>query len=113
MSRNNRRNGRLELKLNLSPPVRGDSSRQVMHRVEQEEEDDDSSSPSSCVSSENEQGSPEAASMVLAACPRCFMYVMLSEADPRCPKCKRPVILDFLRDNTGNNGNNGNNNRRG
>ncbi|KAJ4814075.1 E3 ubiquitin-protein ligase [Rhynchospora pubera] len=111
MSRNNRRNGRLELKLNLSPPVRGDSSRR-MHRVEQEEEED-SSSPSSCVSSENEQGSPEAASMVLAACPCCFMYVMLSEADPRCPQCKRPVILDFLRGNGGNNGNNGNNSRRG
>uniref|UniRef100_A0A0A9U842 GIR1-like zinc ribbon domain-containing protein n=1 Tax=Arundo donax TaxID=35708 RepID=A0A0A9U842_ARUDO len=35
--------------------------------------------------------------MVLAACPRCLMYVMLSEADPRCPRCRSPVLLDFLR----------------
>jgi len=34
--------------------------------------------------------------MVLAACPRCLMYVMLSEADPRCPRCRSPVLLDFL-----------------
>ncbi|KAJ3675124.1 hypothetical protein LUZ60_004166 [Juncus effusus] len=104
MSRNNRRNTRLDLKLNLSPPMRGDSSSRMIQTHTTEEAD--SSSPSSCVSSENEQGSPEATSMVLAACPRCFMYVMLSEDDPRCPKCKHPVLLNFLR------GNGNNNNRR-
>ncbi|MQM08110.1 hypothetical protein Taro_040959 [Colocasia esculenta] len=61
-----------------------------------------SSSPSSCLSSETDQGrppsSPEATSMVLVGCPRCLMYVMLSEDDPRCPKCKSTVLLDFLRD---------------
>ncbi|KAK8970217.1 hypothetical protein KSP40_PGU008429 [Platanthera guangdongensis] len=62
--------------------------------------------PSSCVSSEGEQGlrcsnSPEGGttSMVLAGCPRCLMYVMLSEDDPKCPKCKSTVLLDFLHDN--------------
>ncbi|CAD6333686.1 unnamed protein product [Miscanthus lutarioriparius] len=55
------------------------------------------SPPSSCVSSE---GSPEAgagagAPMILAGCPRCMMYVMLSREDPRCPKCHSTVLLDF------------------
>ncbi|AQK86228.1 hypothetical protein Zm00014a_006169 [Zea mays] len=56
------------------------------------------SPPSSCVSSE---GSPEAgaggagAPMILAGCPRCMMYVMLSREDPRCPKCYSTVLLDF------------------
>ncbi|KAF8779370.1 hypothetical protein HU200_002637 [Digitaria exilis] len=56
------------------------------------------SPPSSCVSSE---GSPEsggtgaAPSMILAGCPRCMMYVMLSREDPRCPKCHSTVLLDF------------------
>ena len=50
---------------------------------------------SSCVSSE---GSPDAAAgapMVLAGCPRCMMYVMLSREDPRCPRCHSAVLLDF------------------
>lgn len=48
--------------------------------------------------------------MVLAACPRCFIYVMLSEADPRCPKCRSPVILDFLHGcNTNDDGDDRNN----
>ncbi|CAD6263790.1 unnamed protein product [Miscanthus lutarioriparius] len=68
---------------------------------------DEESSPSSCLSSENEHGlqwsnSPEATSMVLAACPRCFIYVMLPQDDPRCPQCKSPVLLDFLQDNNNN-----------
>ncbi|CAN0847314.1 Protein GL2-INTERACTING REPRESSOR 1 [Linum grandiflorum] len=41
--------------------------------------------------------------MVLVGCPRCLMYVMLSEDDPRCPKCKSTVLLDFLHDSTTNN----------
>ncbi|BAH93179.1 protein GL2-INTERACTING REPRESSOR 2 [Oryza sativa Japonica Group] len=59
------------------------------------------SPPSSCVSSE---GSPEAggggggggsSGMILAGCPRCMMYVMLSREDPKCPKCHSTVLLDF------------------
>ncbi|CAI0391374.1 unnamed protein product [Linum tenue] len=41
--------------------------------------------------------------MVLVGCPRCLMYVMLSEDDPKCPKCKSTVLLDFLHDNNNNN----------
>ncbi|XP_020582185.1 uncharacterized protein LOC110025852 isoform X2 [Phalaenopsis equestris] len=61
-----------------------------------------SSPPSSCVSSENEQkqgDSPETKSMVLAGCPRCLIYVMLSEEDPKCPNCKSAVLLDFRHGN--------------
>ncbi|RWW24338.1 hypothetical protein BHE74_00021675 [Ensete ventricosum] len=38
--------------------------------------------------------------MVLAGCPRCLMYVMLPEDDPKCPKCKSAVLLDFFHDTT-------------
>ncbi|KAF7017490.1 hypothetical protein CFC21_030926 [Triticum aestivum] len=55
---------------------------------------------SSCVSSDTEE---EAAAvtkpMVVVGCPQCLMYVMLSgaaEEQPRCPRCKSPVLLHFL-----------------
>ncbi|KAB2087060.1 hypothetical protein ES319_A04G076700v1 [Gossypium barbadense] len=92
-----RRNGpKLELKLNLSPP-------RFNPRVESPSRSatvSPTSPPSSCVSSEMEDdtGSCSEAtttSMVLVGCPRCLMYVMLSEDDP---KCKSTVLLDFLND---------------
>ncbi|KAK4419435.1 protein salt-induced and EIN3/EIL1-dependent 1 [Sesamum alatum] len=93
-----RRNGpRLDLKLNLSPP------RANRPRVESPTRSSTVSPPSSCVSSEQDESStsPEATSMMLVGCPRCLMYVMLAEEDPRCPKCKSTVLLDFVRDNGG------------
>ncbi|KAJ1279402.1 hypothetical protein BS78_04G153600 [Paspalum vaginatum] len=106
MSRGSRGGRGLDLKLHLSPPApaeRGASS----DEEEWSSSTPPSSPPSSCLSSEGErdqhQGhglqwsdSPGATPMVLAACPRCLMYVMLSEADPRCPRCRSPVLLDFL-----------------
>ncbi|OAY84887.1 uncharacterized protein LOC109722857 [Ananas comosus] len=94
---NGARGSKVDLRLNVSPPTRGEASR----RMAVDSDSSSNSSPSSCLSSENEQGlrcsgSPEATSMVLAGCPRCLMYVMLSEEDPKCPKCKSPVLLDFL-----------------
>ncbi|XP_072999092.1 protein GL2-INTERACTING REPRESSOR 1-like [Typha latifolia] len=97
---------KLELRLNLPRATReGPSTRAVAH-------DDDmspssisgtTSPPSSCVSSEDEQkqssSSPEATSMLLVGCPRCLMYVMLCEKDPKCPKCKSTVLVDFQREN--------------
>lgn len=39
----------------------------------------------------NEEGTcvnaPETKAMDLVVCPQCFMYVMLSEDNPKCPKC--------------------------
>ncbi|URE39116.1 hypothetical protein MUK42_05772 [Musa troglodytarum] len=93
-----RRGQKVDLKLNLAtppPPTRGDTSRRAAAATVSDGE----SSPSSCLSSDAD--SPEAtSSMVLAACPRCLMYVMLSEDDARCPKCKSAVLLDFLHDST-------------
>ncbi|KAE8718982.1 putative CCR4-associated factor 1-like protein 11-like [Hibiscus syriacus] len=93
-----RRNGpKLDLKLNLSPPSRnprvGSPSRSATASP--------TSPPSSCVSSEMDidtNSGDTSTSMVLVGCPRCLMYVMLSEDDPKCPKCKSTVLLDFLRD---------------
>ncbi|KZV17378.1 hypothetical protein F511_23061 [Dorcoceras hygrometricum] len=91
---------KLELKLHLSPPrehIRQDVSPNGSISST------DVSSRSSCVSWENSTGenhrystSPEANSMMLVGCPRCLMYVMLMEEDPKCPKCKSTVLLDFL-----------------
>ncbi|KAL6559143.1 hypothetical protein OROHE_006512 [Orobanche hederae] len=97
-----RRNGpKLDLKLNLSPP------RTSRPRVEHPASP--TSPQTSCVSLElNHQeeshrysSSPEATSMMLVGCPRCLMYVMLSEEDPRCPKCKSTVLLDVNHGNSG------------
>ncbi|XP_022983148.1 uncharacterized protein LOC111481787 [Cucurbita maxima] len=95
---------KLDLKLNLSPPrqhpLGSSPSRSATLSP--------TSPPSSCVSLELNQddssaalrysSSPEATSMVLVGCPRCLMYVMLSENEPKCPKCKSSVLLDFLHD---------------
>ncbi|KAG9128982.1 hypothetical protein Leryth_014754 [Lithospermum erythrorhizon] len=94
---------KLELKLNLSPPRRGTSSspRTSVSSMEL-------SPPSSCVSREPSPeddnnmvqcpSSPETTSMMLVGCPRCLMYVMLADEDPKCPKCKSTVLLDFFRE---------------
>lgn len=99
MSRRGSTSPKLELKLNLSPP-RAHSP--IGSPNASESSSNMSMDRGSCVSSEPEhqtmyyQSSPEAKAMVLAGCPRCLMYVMLSDADPKCPKCKSTVLLDFL-----------------
>lgn len=54
---------------------------------------------SSCVSSDAEEEAAVAKPMVVVGCPQCLMYVMLSEEEeqPKCPRCKSPVLLHFLR----------------
>ncbi|XP_059430269.1 protein GL2-INTERACTING REPRESSOR 1-like [Corylus avellana] len=97
---------KLGLELNLSPP-------RVNTPVESPNVSTSSSSldmsvEGSCVSSEPEEStvySPrnlEAQSMMLVGCPRCLMYVMLSDVDPKCPKCKSTVLLDFLKEENTN-----------
>jgi hypothetical protein len=105
MSRNNGKVSKLqELRLSLSSRSRGgaSSANPVVGgggspRRLSSSSSSTASPPSSCVSSE---GSPEAgvvggAPIILAGCPRCMMYVMLSREDPRCPKCHNAVLLDF------------------
>ncbi|KAM7464311.1 hypothetical protein LguiA_032432 [Lonicera macranthoides] len=86
---------KLELKLNLSPPG-------ANRRVDSLGVVSPTSPPTSCLSSElmnlqedKYSSSPETTSMMLVGCPRCLMYVMLSEEDPKCPKCKSTVLLDI------------------
>lgn len=93
---------KLELKLNLSPPG---EHRQMMSPKKAATSSREISPRSSCVSRETSpdgtlgySSSPEAISMMLVGCPRCLMYVMLFEEDPRCPKCKSTVLLNFLHD---------------
>ena len=103
-----RRSGpKLDLKLNLSPP-RANPRAESPTRLAAVSP---TSPPSSCVSSELNQdetlqysNSPEATSMMLVGCPRCLMYVMLAEEDPRCPKCKSTVLLDVFHENTATTG---------
>ncbi|KAA8518485.1 hypothetical protein F0562_015959 [Nyssa sinensis] len=104
MSRKNGNGPKLDLKLNLSPP----RANPQVESPSRSATVSPTSPPSSCVSSELNQddtglrysSSPEATSMMLVGCPRCLMYVMLAEEDPRCPKCKSTVLLDVLHDNT-------------
>ncbi|KAJ6756105.1 hypothetical protein OIU79_028505 [Salix purpurea] len=104
MSRRNGSLPKLDLKLNLSPPR---VNLQGVESPGRSATASPTSPPSSCVSSEMSQddtlrcsSSPEATSMVLVGCPRCLMYVMLSENDPKCPKCKSTWLLGFLHDST-------------
>ncbi|KAK7845168.1 hypothetical protein CFP56_009902 [Quercus suber] len=95
----------LALRLNLSPPRANspDESPRVSTSFSS-----DMSIEGSCVSSEPEEtlqcpSSPDSTSMLLVGCPRCLMYVMLSEVDPKCPKCKSTVLLDFLKEENSKN----------
>jgi hypothetical protein len=102
------RSTRLELQLNLSPPVgmEVDDGGGV-------HDDSDSSSPSSCVSSDGRSssggGSPGGKSpMVIGACTRCLMYCMVAKKDyPTCINCKQPCLVDLLHGEAGGRGGGG------
>ncbi|CAI0398426.1 unnamed protein product, partial [Linum tenue] len=83
----------LDLRLNLSPLPNDDDEESAAAA-----ESMCSSWESSCVSEEEgTTTAPAAARMMVVGCPRCLMYVMLSEVEPKCPKCKSSVLLhDFL-----------------
>ncbi|KAH7541793.1 protein GL2-INTERACTING REPRESSOR 1 [Ziziphus jujuba] len=99
---------KLEMELNLSPPRQNSQDDDVSpwNSSTSEMSSEISVVEGSCVSSETEESSvnvghassnsettPE---MVLVGCPRCLMYVMLSQVDPKCPKCNSKVLLDLL-----------------
>lgn len=39
-----------------------------------------------------------AKAMVLVGCRRCYMYVISSEVDPKCPKCENTVFFDLFKE---------------
>ncbi|KAE8729396.1 RNA-binding protein pno1-like isoform X1 [Hibiscus syriacus] len=90
---------KVELKLELSPPTPGAANQPAaVLSPNASVSSSEMSSGGSCMSSEPPGGpnSYEGTPMMLVGCPRCLMYVMLSEVDPKCPKCKSTVLLDFL-----------------
>ncbi|KAG6478151.1 hypothetical protein ZIOFF_061583 [Zingiber officinale] len=88
-----RRSQRVDLDLKLALPARQDTPR--IAADEHEPPPGQLSSTSSSLSLETQHDSPkEAAPMVLAACPWCLMYVMLSEvASAEVPE---RTSVDFL-----------------
>lgn len=45
---------------------------------------------------EDDGGSAPAGGMMVAACPSCLLYVLISKANPRCPRCESHVPLAFI-----------------
>ncbi|RDX70196.1 hypothetical protein CR513_50582, partial [Mucuna pruriens] len=93
------RSPKAELELNLSPPRTVNTSLTLANPTSEFSNSSSlclySSDQDSCVSSE---GDEEMRAMLLVGCLRCLMYVLFSKDDPnpKCPKCKSTVLLDFL-----------------
>lgn len=94
----------------LGPPRRTVRAADVQQpKSPSSDEETGSASLSSCVSTEGEEEAAaageeeeEVTSMVVVGCPRCFLYVMVAETNPRCPQCKSSNLLN-LQDNALNN----------
>lgn len=94
----------LELKLNIDAP---ENEKKRVLSVSPSVSSSSSSCSPSCVSSErripklmpinkdDDVAELEGECMVLVGCPRCLMYVMASGQDPKCPRCRSSVLLDF------------------
>lgn len=82
---------KLELTLNLSPPRPSGGLGTVLESPATRAKANSFGHPSNLIMQE-----PTVKSMVLVGCPRCLMYVMLSGANPKCPRCKSTVLLAFL-----------------
>lgn len=51
--------------------------------------------PASTITSDGETGEVDA-TMILGACTRCHMYVMLQKQNPRCPRCNSNVLMNLF-----------------
>ncbi|KAG5248136.1 Gb:AAF [Salix suchowensis] len=93
----------LDLELNLSPSRPNPQVQSPMASISSSSSEI-LSAESSCVSSVpadmpvNYPSNLVTTPMLVAGCPRCLMFVMLSEVDPKCPQCKSTALLDFLRE---------------
>lgn len=93
----------LDLELNLSPSRPNPLVESPKASISSNSSSEILSAESSCVSSSEHEDMTVnyprnlvTTPMLVAGCPRCLMYVLLSEVDPKCPKCKSTVLLDFL-----------------
>ncbi|TKY50796.1 hypothetical protein E2542_SST22302 [Spatholobus suberectus] len=88
----------LDLELKLSPP--GSSSGNLPNALKSTTSLPPSSRgaypPSKLDIGDNLGGTSkhELPPLIAMGCARCFMYVMVSKADPKCPKCKNPKLID-------------------
>ncbi|GAA0148771.1 hypothetical protein LIER_08122 [Lithospermum erythrorhizon] len=103
MSRRDGNYPRLDLKLNISPPPRRNP---LLNNESPNRSPEATSHDNSCVSSSEtfnihgiDENSSETTSMMLVGCPNCLIYVMLSQEDPRYPKCKSSVLLNVSQEN--------------
>ncbi|XP_060675777.1 uncharacterized protein LOC132805043 [Ziziphus jujuba] len=88
---------KIDLELRLSPPkviiTKGESSSNGSKSPSESNESSDSDGGSNV----NGKRLP---SLILMGCTYCYLYVMVSEDDPECPKCKRfSNLLDIFRGN--------------
>ncbi|KAH1033966.1 hypothetical protein AAZX31_20G007400 [Glycine max] len=44
-------------------------------------------------------GNHEPTPLIATGCPHCLYYVMISEADPKCPNCKSYNLIDMFQEN--------------
>ncbi|AES67106.1 hypothetical protein MtrunA17_Chr2g0321771 [Medicago truncatula] len=44
-----------------------------------------------------EHGEAVTKKMVLVGCQKCYMYVLSSEVEPKCPQCNTTVLLDLFK----------------
>ncbi|KAH7536908.1 hypothetical protein FEM48_Zijuj03G0036300 [Ziziphus jujuba var. spinosa] len=88
---------KIDLELRLSPPkviiTKGETSSNGSKSPSESNESSDSDGGSNV----NGKRLP---SLILMGCTYCYLYVMVSEDDPECPKCKRfSNLLDIFRGN--------------
>ena len=48
----------------------------------------------------SEVADDQVSSLVLMGCANCYLYVMVSQSDPKCPKCHSSILIDRFRGNT-------------
>lgn len=90
------------LDLKLSPPgvySRGKSSNDSKSSSPRSQDSCISAEVESNVNSENNNLRLESSPLIVMGCTFCLLYVMVTDADPRCPKCKNPGLLDVFRGN--------------
>ncbi|KAK4792422.1 hypothetical protein SAY86_022857 [Trapa natans] len=83
---------KLELSLNISPPPSSSPDSSLFLSCGLKE----ATTTNSFRYSSRPEAEATSSAMVLVGCPRCLMYVMLSGAKPKCPRCKSTVLLGFL-----------------
>ncbi|KAK3228527.1 hypothetical protein Dsin_000408 [Dipteronia sinensis] len=92
------KNSRANLEISSSPPPSTDHQRSCMYNLDLNSEyipDDDDEEENHPKKKKKDGGIPS--DLIVMGCFRCLMYVMVSGAEPQCPKCKSIVLIDQFR----------------